>query len=197
MCREMTRKGFLGAGAAMAVFGTRADGHLAEVSPPGVPERSAPVVPSGATGLNAFRAKCVGCQLCVKSCPENVLRPSRELKFPLIPTMGFEHGYCRPTCTRCARVCPTGAIKMLPLQERLHTQIGRAEFHRDRCVAAKDKVKCTACERHCPVKAITLTDGIPAVNAARCIGCGACENLCPSRPLPAIVINGCDVHSVV
>ena len=35
---------------------------------------------------------------------------------------------------------------------------------------------------------------IPTVNEARCIGCGACENLCPSRPLSAIHVNGLQVH---
>ena len=29
---------------------------------------------------------------------------------------------------------------------------------------------------------------------ARCIGCGACENLCPSRPYSAIHVNGLQVH---
>ena len=35
---------------------------------------------------------------------------------------------------------------------------------------------------------------IPTVNEERCIGCGACENLCPSRPISAITINGYEVH---
>jgi len=35
---------------------------------------------------------------------------------------------------------------------------------------------------------------IPAVNEALCIGCGACENLCPSRPISAIRVNGLQVH---
>lgn len=35
---------------------------------------------------------------------------------------------------------------------------------------------------------------IPAVNEARCIGCGACENLCPARPLSAIYVEGHERH---
>ena len=38
---------------------------------------------------------------------------------------------------------------------------------------------------------------IPAVNTSRCIGCGACENLCPARPFSAIYVEGHEVHSVV
>lgn len=186
----MTRRDFLGGGVAMVAAGGLADETLAAVSNPGIPERSMPVVPAGAGGLKAFRARCIGCQLCVKACPEKVLRTSVRLeRFPL-PEMGFEHGYCRPACTRCAEVCPAGAIRKMSEEERLHTPIGRAVWRGDRCVAARDKVRCTACERHCPVKAITLVEGVPVVDAVRCIGCGACENLCPARPLPAITING-------
>jgi formate hydrogenlyase subunit 6/NADH:ubiquinone oxidoreductase subunit I len=35
---------------------------------------------------------------------------------------------------------------------------------------------------------------IPTVNDALCIGCGACENLCPSRPFSAIYVKGYQSH---
>ena len=35
---------------------------------------------------------------------------------------------------------------------------------------------------------------IPVVDEAVCIGCGACENLCPSRPVSAITVNGRHNH---
>ena len=38
---------------------------------------------------------------------------------------------------------------------------------------------------------------IPVVNTARCIGCGACENLCPARPFSAIYVEGHEVHSEI
>ena len=30
-----------------------------------------------------------------------------------------------------------------------------------------------------------------------CIGCGACENLCPARPFSAIYVEGHTMHSVM
>ena len=39
--------------------------------------------------------------------------------------------------------------------------------------------------RRCPTR-----PKIPVVNAERCIGCGACENLCPARPFSAIYVEG-------
>lgn len=38
---------------------------------------------------------------------------------------------------------------------------------------------------------------IPAVNEERCIGCGACENLCPARPFSAIYVEGHSRHRTV
>ena len=35
---------------------------------------------------------------------------------------------------------------------------------------------------------------IPAVDTEKCIGCGACENLCPARPFSAIYVEGNEVH---
>ena len=191
---EVTRRGFLEAGAVAAVADKLTDGGFTAVSEPGVPKRGRPVVPAGAKSLREFRRRCVGCQLCVKACPEKVLRPSMDAARFLQPEMGFEHGYCRLECSRCGEVCPAGAISPMSRDEKLHTHIGRAMWHKDRCLAAKDGITCTACERHCPAKAIVLVKGVPVVDADRCIGCGACENLCPARPLPGISVEGCEVH---
>ena len=38
---------------------------------------------------------------------------------------------------------------------------------------------------------------IPAIDTEKCIGCGACENLCPARPFSAIYIEGHEVHSEI
>jgi len=66
-------------------------------------------------------------------------------------------------------------------------------------------VDCDCCERHCPVGAITMiklnedemSPMVPAINEARCIGCGACENLCPARPFSAIYVEGHEVHRTI
>ena len=68
-----------------------------------------------------------------------------------------------------------------------------------------DGVSCGNCERHCPVGAIQMLekdyDGekkeIPIIDTERCIGCGACEHLCPSRPFSAIYVEGHLMHKTV
>ena len=56
--------------------------------------------------------KCVGCGECVSVCPNNVLRPSTKIENLMQPEMSYEKGYCRPECTKCSKVCPTGAISV-------------------------------------------------------------------------------------
>jgi len=38
---------------------------------------------------------------------------------------------------------------------------------------------------------------IPVINAERCIGCGACEHLCPARPFSAIYVEGHQAHKEI
>ena len=38
---------------------------------------------------------------------------------------------------------------------------------------------------------------VPSVNEAACIGCGACEHLCPARPFSAMVVEGHEVHKII
>ncbi len=210
---EMNRRDFLGwsaataAGAAIAAEEEKIfDGGFAEVKRPGSPDRSRPLVPAGSRSLPSFDMKCVGCQLCIAACPHKVLRPSTDKKRFMLPEMSFDRGWCRPTCTACADVCPAGAIGKIDVDDKRHTHVGHAVWHKDRCLAAQEGVQCNSCERHCPVKAIILMpvnplqkDGtkVPVVDKDICIGCGACEHFCPSRPMPAMTLEGHEVHRVI
>jgi len=203
----LTRKGFIvGTAAAGATLAAEAspdektvDGGFAEVTPPGVDTRNLPLRPAGSHSLAMFRIRCVACQLCVKACPNHVLRPSKRGKDFMQPEMAFDKGYCTVDCTKCGEVCPAGAIEAVPQSMKSKIHIGEAAWHKDRCIAATEGVNCTACFRHCPVGAITRIDGengakIPVIDVEKCIGCGACEHVCPSRPLPAMTVTAYERH---
>ena len=120
--------------------------------------------------------------------------------------MSYERGYCRPECTKCAEVCPTDAIHLIDKAEKSAIQIGHAVWVKERCVPLTDGQACGNCARHCPTGAITMIPSdpsnpeslkIPAVDTEKCIGCGACENLCPARPLSAIYVEGHEVHRII
>ena len=182
------------------------DGGLAEIEDKVVPERQTPIMPPGSRSKQNFEQHCTGCQLCVSECPNEVLRPSSDLWHLMLPTMSYELGYCRPECNRCSQVCPAGAIKPISAEDKASTQIGHAVFIKKNCVVLRDEVECGNCAAHCPTGAIEMVPSdpnddesayIPAVNEARCIGCGACENLCPARPHSAIYVEGHEVHKEI
>ena len=192
--------------AALAQETKHVDGGLADIIEKSAPERQTPVVPPGARSLKNITSKCTGCQLCVSECPNDVLRPSGSMMSLMQPVMSFEKGYCRPECTRCSDVCPAGAIKPLDAIEKSSIQIGHAVVAVDFCISAKGEAECGNCARHCPAGAIEmvpsdpdddLSPSVPAVNENACIGCGACEHLCPVRPLSAIHVEGHEVHKLI
>ena len=182
------------------------DGGLADIEDKVAPERQTPLTPPGSLSFDHYAQHCTGCQLCVSECPNQVLRPSSDLMHLMLPEMSYEHGYCRPECTRCSQVCPAGAIKPIDEDEKTSIQIGHAVWIKKNCVVLTDEVECGNCARHCPSGAIEMVQLdenneesplVPAINEAACIGCGACEYVCPSRPFSAIYVEGHEVHKKI
>ena len=175
------------------------DGGVASIENKKIPERKTPLTPPGSQGAAHLKQHCTACQLCISACPNHVLRPSNKLATLMQPEMSYERGYCRPECTECSQVCPNNAIKRITTAEKSAISIGFAVWMKENCVVNTDHVPCTNCERHCPTGAITLVPRdpnqenslkIPTIDKERCIGCGACENLCPARPFSAIYVEG-------
>jgi ferredoxin len=179
------------------------DGGYIDLEDKVEPERQTPLTPPGSLSAQNMATRCTGCQLCVSECPNDVLRPSTDLMHLMQPVMSYERGHCRPECTRCSEVCPAGAIKPIDREEKSSIQIGHAVWIKKNCVPITDGVECGNCARHCPVGAIEMipldendeeSPTVPAVNEAVCIGCGACEYVCPARPYSAIYVEGHEVH---
>jgi ferredoxin len=195
--------------AVAAVVGAQSkkvEGGLTVLSDKKVSKRTTSLTPAGSLSARNLAKHCTACQLCISECPNQVLRPSDNLKDLMQPKMSYERGYCRPECTRCSQVCPTGAINKITPAEKSSVQIGHAVWVKDNCTVITDKVSCGNCARHCPVGAIQMVPQdagnadslkIPVVNTERCIGCGACENLCPSRPYSAIYVEGHEIHRTI
>lgn len=172
----------------------------------GYPHR---IRPPGSLSEIDFLARCLKCGECVKICPTNVLQPSlleSGLEGLWTPVLNMNRGYCELNCTLCSKVCPSGAIRRITIQEKLGTagrgpiRIGTAFLDRTRCIPWSSGKKCVVCEEVCPVspKAIYTieaeisVDGRPSivqqpqVIASRCTGCGICQYECPVQDLAAI-----------
>lgn len=201
---DPSRRAFLASGAVLATAAVRAqemkvDGGLAKIVDKQVPRRTTPILPPGAKSDRHFAQHCTACQLCVSACPNGVLRPSTDLGRLMQPEMSYERGYCRPECSRCSDVCPTGAIRLADKADKAAVQVGHAVVLYDNCISKTEGVSCGNCARHCPSGAIDMVpvdpgqpEGrrMPVVSVERCIGCGACEHLCPVRPFSAIYVEG-------
>ena len=184
----------------------KVDGGLAVIADRTAPNRSMSPKPAGSLSVRHFTDHCTACQLCVSACPNQVLVPSSDIEHLMQPEMTFEHGYCRPECVKCSSVCPADAIKPINTAEKSSISVGYAVWLKENCLVVTDGVSCGNCATHCPVGAIQMIAEnpnepgslkVPVINPERCIGCGACEHLCPARPLGAIYVEGREVHKEV
>ncbi|MDO5571304.1 MAG: 4Fe-4S dicluster domain-containing protein [Bacteroidales bacterium] len=157
-----------------------------------------PIMPPGAQDRESFNKSCTACHLCITKCPSKVLTPAFTeygLEGVFEPTVKYKNGFCNYNCDICASVCPTGALRPLPIEEKRLTKIGVAHLRLDLCIVTNDHHDCGACSEHCPTQAVKMVpfeNGLtrPQLDPDLCIGCGGCEFICPVRPFQAIYIEG-------
>ncbi len=160
--------------------------------------------PPGSRAEPDFLQRCVKCGLCMQTCPSGGLQPTwgeAGLEGLWSPVLVPAIGWCEFECHACGQVCPTEAIRPLPLPEKKKVKIGLAVFDTTRCLPFAFGRECIVCEEHCPVpdKAITFElrevtdrDGnvntikFPRVDPGRCTGCGICETKCVFKDQAAI-----------
>ena len=96
------------------------------------------------------------------------------------------------SCGNCARHCPTGAITMVPCSEVCDSgkDAGKGKGHSKGNGNGNGNGNGKQKRRHGNAM-------VPLINEERCIGCGACENLCPARPFSAIYVEGRQVHTSI
>lgn len=151
--------------------------------------------PPGAADEEVFNGLCSRCGRCSSVCPQRIVQPdlgTTGLAGLLTPVLSFRSGYCDEWCERCTRVCPTGALRPLTVEQKQAHPLGLATIVHPRCLAWGEQKHCVVCQEFCPYHAIALIDqgGVPCpvVDADRCRGCGACEKECPVLGGKAIVV---------
>ena len=172
---------------------------------PGVPtfdeSRRRAISPPGSGGRRRFTQLCTACHVCVSACPTKVLSPALTeygLDGVFQPRLNYAASYCNFDCVECGEVCPTGAIRPMPLKAKQSVQIGKAAFVKSDCIVETKKTDCGACSEHCPTKAVRMVPYgrllLPEVHNDYCVGCGACEHACPTKPRKAIYVVANDLH---
>jgi ferredoxin len=163
--------------------------------------QNTPFIPPGAVNLSRFDGTCTACHLCVGVCPAKILKPAGiEYGFMRMfkPYMDYKQGFCQFECKKCSEVCPVRAITPMTIEKKKATKLGNVILDKFRCVVYKENKNCGACSEHCPTKAVFMEEvsgGIygPETDNSICIGCGACQHVCPVTP-KAIYLEPLAVH---
>jgi polyferredoxin len=158
--------------------------------------------PPAALKEEEFLNRCLRCGNCMRVCITNGLQPvifESGIMGIWTPQLVPEIGYCEYDCLLCGNTCPTGAIQPLSLEDKRSVKLGLAKIDRSICIAWARDMECIVCQEHCPVpqKAIKLREYFsgsrtilkPHVDENACVGCGICQNKCPTRPVRAIRVS--------
>ena len=158
-------------------------------------QNRSPVRPPGAVPESLFLSRCIRCGMCMTVCPTQMLQPespTQGLAAHFAPLAIPRTGPCEPGCNACTRICPSGAIRILDLEEKMWAKMGTAFVDRRKCLAWNYDRSCLVCDEVCPYGAVELrkVEGqevfVPFVNEKKCTGCGFCEHDCPVTGRAAI-----------
>ncbi|MDR2461425.1 MAG: 4Fe-4S dicluster domain-containing protein [Deltaproteobacteria bacterium] len=190
--RSFIRKASIGAlvGGALVTPEALRGGFLARPRPN-------PILPPGALSIAHLNAHCSSCHSCVRICPNHALKVS-YLSSPLFlgkPVVDPYLGFCQYDCVECTRICPTGALINLDVEQKHIFRLGVVHFKREECIVITQGTSCGACAEICPTGAVTMGPGPlgrdePIISWHHCIGCGACQAVCPVRPVSPIWVRG-------
>jgi len=143
--------------------------------------------PPGALDEQAFKETCSRCGVCTRVCPANCIKidptGARGDGAPFIDANFMACVVCDSLA--CMNSCPSGALKLVPL---VQIDMGTAEWFEDRCTRSAGD-DCEICVEKCPIgEAAIRTNGrkIEVIEQG-CIGCGLCQQHCPTDPKSIVV----------
>lgn len=190
----VTRRGFLSASLSSAAIVAVARYGANQAQCP-------PVRPPGSVPEADFLRMCVACGECFKACPNNVLQPigfQRGIEAVWTPEVVADWSGCEPSCNNCGQVCPTSAIRALPLPEKRAARMALAVIDETTCLPLAGMEACQMCVDECRAAGYNALEFIrvgvetdeagapiegtgftaPVVVPEKCVGCGLCQTRC-------------------
>ncbi len=199
------RRGFmsLAGGSAAAVAGGVAVTTLTKTFGANLNDPNAfrPVRPPGSVPEKNFLEMCIRCGECFKVCPNNVLQPEgfqQGIEGLWTPMVNADWAGCESSCNACGQVCPTGAIRALPLIEKKAARMGLAIVDELTCLPMANQEACDLCVQECNAAGYHAIEFMrvhsqmddqgrpmedsgflaPKVLVESCVGCGLCQTRC-------------------
>ena len=146
--------------------------------------RQAPLRPPGMMHELMLRNTCMRCGKCVEVCPAKAIFPLGEEWGQLAGTPAINAR--RQPCVlceglQCTHVCPSGAL--IPVYSPGDVVMGTAVLDAQSCLPYRDEA-CDRCISICPIPGALVSDdqARPSVVQDLCVGCGLCEENCPTEP---------------
>lgn len=145
--------------------------------------------PPGSGKEKEFEDKCSKCGICVTVCPARCIKLDFDAVagngLPYIDADSAACAVCESLA--CMKECPTGALVFTPT---IDIDMGTAVWQEHLCVRTTAGETCTKCADICPMgsAAIELRGNEVRVMPLGCVGCGMCQQVCPTNPKSITVI---------
>lgn len=113
--------------------------------------------------------KCIGCSLCLKSCPVEAISGSLKQQHVIDESACID-------CGACARVCAKGAVEPSATPKKIPV------INAEKCTG------CSLCVLNCVKKNLKISEPLfhgdirthsEFLGEKNCTGCGVCESVCP------------------
>jgi Na+-translocating ferredoxin:NAD+ oxidoreductase RNF subunit RnfB len=117
---------------------------------------------------------CMGFGSCVRACPFDAIHIEEGIAV-------VDKEACK-ACGKCIAVCPKHLIEMIPYTKKTFVQCNSNEKGKalmDVCLVGC--IGCKLCEKNCPTGAVTVTNFLAHIDAAKCTNCGICADKCPRK----------------
>lgn len=145
----------------------------------GIPSCSAAAFLMG--GVTSCRYGCMGLGDCVRACEYGAVTVCNGVA-------RIDPHKCRG-CSKCVEACPKGMIKFVPLKRQAVVRCSNCDKAKETMQVCKvGCIGCGKCQRTCEFGAVSVKDGLAAVDAGKCMGCGACVEACPRHVITLLEV---------